>query len=92
MFYVGHNSESNESIDNIEKASYQTGMFEAVSPYRQFYVLQIIRYWVELLIGLQYEAMSTNTHGYIPYFNEIFPYFNCEDKWLKSKKKWDNLL
>jgi len=91
IVYIMFSSETNEPINNIEELSYQHAMFETISPYRQFYVLQTIRYWVELLVGLQYKAMSTDTHYDIPYFDEIFLCFNVRDQWLKRRKKWDNL-
>jgi hypothetical protein len=53
---VLHTSETGKEVTDAEEASRMTGMYQAVSPYRQLYVLQIIRYWVELLRSLQYKA------------------------------------
>src|SRR5205807_2265471 len=46
---VLHTSEKGNEVTDIEEASQLTGMYEAVAPYRQLYVLQVVRYWVELL-------------------------------------------
>jgi hypothetical protein len=63
-------------------------MYEAVAPYRQLYVLQIIRYWVELLSSLQYGAMGTGSQD-IPFFTEVFAPFYNEDSYFKTRKIWD---
>jgi len=87
---VRHSSESREDITDIETASFQTGMYEAVSKYRQLYVLQIIRYWVEILRGLQYKAMSIGKYE-IPHFSEIFALFYNSDSYLLTRKTFDRL-
>lgn len=85
---VLHTSETGKEITDIEKASHMTGMYEAVAPYRQLYVLQIIRYWVELLSSLQYSVMRTGSQD-IPFFTEVFAPFYNEDSYLKNRKIWD---
>lgn len=82
---VLHTSELGEEISDIEEASHRTGMWHAVAPFRQLYVLQIIRYWAELLSSLQYGANSEN----IPYFSEIFALFYNNDSYFKTRKTWD---
>lgn len=87
---VRHLSESRDEITDVETASFQTGMYEAVSKYRQLYVLQIIRYWVEILRGLQYEAMNIGKQE-IPHFSEIFALFNNSDAYFLTRKTFDRL-
>lgn len=85
---VRHSSETGTSITSVEEASFRTGVFEAVAPLRQLFVLQIIRYWVEMIRELQYMAMEDCREN-IPFFSEIFaPFFN-DDSYLKSRKTWD---
>jgi hypothetical protein len=86
--HVCHSSETGSDITSIEEGSYRTGMFEAVAPHRQFVVLQIIRYWVELLYDLQYKAQSLGKQE-IPFFGDIFGLFYNEDTYLRSRKTWD---
>ena len=85
---VLHVSETGDEITDIGTASQMTGMYEAVAPYRQLSVLQIIRYWVELLSSLQYQAMGTGSQD-IPFFTEIFAPFLNDDARLKKRKIWN---
>jgi hypothetical protein len=85
---VLHTSETGEVVANLEEASQMTGMYRAVAPYRQLYVLQIIRFWVELVWSLQDTAMQSGGQD-IPFFSEIFaPFFN-HDSYLRTRKTWD---
>jgi len=87
---VRHTSETGSEIKYVEDASYRTGMQRAVAPYRQLYVLQIIRYWVELLFSLQDAAVQTGTED-IPFFSDVFrPFYNC-DSYIKTRKTWDTV-
>jgi hypothetical protein len=87
---VLHTSEMGEEITDIEKASHMTGVYKAVAPYRQLCVLQVIRYWVELLSSLQYIAMGAGSQD-IPFFTEIFaPFFN-DDAYIRTRKTWEKL-
>ena len=63
-------------------------MTEAVSKYRQLYLLQIIRYWVELLGDLQYRASNIDNEK-IPYFTEIFAIFFNDDKYFLTRKTYE---
>ncbi|MCB0194689.1 MAG: hypothetical protein KDJ65_22245 [Anaerolineae bacterium] len=83
-------SETGSEITSVQEASYRTGMLKAVAPYRQLYVLQIIRFWVELVVNLQYEAMSLGKEN-IPFLIEIFGSFYNTDSYFKGRKKWDNI-
>lgn len=86
---VQFTSETGSEITDVQEASFRTGLQEAVAPYRQLYVLQIIRFWVELIFSLQYSAMELNQQN-IPFFSEIFAPFYNPDSYLKSRKTWDN--
>jgi hypothetical protein len=85
---ICHASETGEEITDVEDASRRTGMQAAVAPYRQLYILQIIRYWVELLTSLQYTAMQDGSEE-IPFFSEIFAPFYNDDSYIRTRKTWD---
>jgi hypothetical protein len=87
---VRHTSETGVEITDIEDASHRTGVQTAVAPYRQLYVLQIIRYWVELLSFLQHTAMQTGSED-IPFFSEVFAPFYNDDSYIKTRKTWDTV-
>jgi hypothetical protein len=87
---VRHTSETGTEITDVEEASYRTGMQEAVAPYRQLFVLQIIRFWVELLGNLQDEAMKVGKEE-IPFFSEVFAPFYNADSYLRTRKTWDKI-
>ena len=80
--------ESDNELTNIGNASFQTGFNTAVAPYRQLYVLQIIRYWVELLNKLQHKAMELKIED-IPHFTEIFALFYNSNTYFKTRKNWN---
>lgn len=85
---VFHTAETGEAIEQYGEASFRTGMFEAVAPHRQLYVLQIIRYWVELLWELGSQAQSLGRKE-IPFFGEIFGGFYNDDSYFKSRRTWE---
>lgn len=85
---VQHRSETGTEINSVFDGSYRTGVFEAVAPYRQLFVLQIIRYWVELICELEVEAMSLGSED-IPFLSEIFAHFYNSDSYFKTRKTWD---
>lgn len=85
---VRHSSETGAEITNVEDASYRTGMQEAVAPYRQLFVLQVIRFWVELAWRLQVQAMAVGKQD-VPYLSEIFAPFYNSDSYFKRRKTWD---
>lgn len=88
QFMVRHTSETGAPITDVEDASSRTGMVEAVAPYRQLYVVQIIRYWAELLTALQYIAMRHDVDD-IPFFSEVFAPFYNADSYIRTRKTWD---
>ena len=85
---VLHTAETGEMISSIGEASFRTGMYNAVAPHRQFFVLQVIRYWVELLWELGFKAQALGRQE-IPFFGEIFAIFYNHDTYLKSRKTWE---
>ena len=85
--FVQHFGEDEEQITSLKNASFRTGIFEAVAPYRQLFVFQIIRYFSEVLTSLQYLILK-ETHYEIPYFSDIFRIFYNDDKYIKSRKTW----
>jgi hypothetical protein len=87
---VRHTSELNQEVTDVQEASEMTGMYEAVAPYRRLYVLQVIRYWVELLSSLGGEAAKIGPED-IPYFDEMFRAFYNDDAYFKSRKTWDEV-
>jgi hypothetical protein len=86
MSAVLHLSETGDEITDLQQASQMTGVYEAVAPYRQVCVLQVVRYWVELLKALQWIATSKSDD--IPHFGEIFALFNNDDSYLRTRKTW----
>lgn len=87
---VLHTSESGGEISSVQEASFRTGMQQAVAPYRQLFVLQIIRYWVELLCDVQYKAMAIGKQD-IPFFGELFAPFCNDDSYIRKRKTWDKV-
>lgn len=89
---VQHIAETGEEINDVIDASYRTGIQESIAPYRQLYVLQIIRYWVELLWELESKAMQINIMKEdIPYLHEIFGGFYNDDSYFRTRKTWDTI-
>lgn len=87
---VRFRSETGSEISNVEEASFRTGIYESVAPYRQLTVLQIIRYWVEIIWELQYQAMALDKQE-IPFFSEIFAPFYNQDSYIRTRKTWDTV-
>lgn len=84
---VFHTSETGDPITDLEDGSIRTGMFEAVARYRQLYVLQVIRYFLEVLLSLSDQVRGED----IPHFPEVFALFYNEDWYLRSRKTWETL-
>jgi hypothetical protein len=82
-----HIAETGDPISDVEDASRRAGMNSAVVPYRQLYVLQMIRYWVELLSELHALTCSISQED-VPFLPEIFRMFNNEDRYFKSRRTW----
>lgn len=88
---VYHLSETGEVIDDLENSSFKTGMTESISKYRILYVAQMVRYWVEILRGLQYLAFKLSKEQHIPWMNESFTIFNNNDAYLLTRRSFDRL-
>jgi hypothetical protein len=87
---VLYSSETGTEITDVQEASYRMGRQKAVAPYRQLFVLQIIRFWVELVCDLQYKAMEMGTQE-IPFLSEIFAPFYNADAYFRTRKTWDKI-
>ena len=90
MASVRFTAEDSGAWMNAVQASRRTGISQAVAPYRQLYLLQIIRYLTELLMALEYQARSIPSMG-LPYFGEIFGMFYNDNSFFRSRKMWDRL-
>lgn len=85
---VRHISETNTEITSVYNGSYRTGMQSAVAPLRQLFVLQIIRFWVELSWHLELQARRRGSED-IPFLCEIFAMFYNSDSYFRTRKTWD---
>lgn len=85
---VFHIAETGEVINEYRDVCFRTGMYKTVGPLRQLYVLQIIRYWVEILCELEHRARSFGRQEEIPTFGDIFHDFRNDDKYFRSRKTW----
>lgn len=83
-----HTSETGAAITDLEDGSFRTGMFEAVAPYRQLYVLQVIRFFTEILLGV-HDLMGNDDD--IPHFGEVFALFYNDDRYMRTRKGWEGL-
>lgn len=86
-YYFG---ETSNEIRSIEESNFRTGMAESNTKFRQLYVAQIVRYWVEILRALQYKAMSFRKND-IPFFGEIFALFYNKDSYLITRRNYERL-
>lgn len=87
---VLHTSETGDEITDFEEGSKRTGVWEAVAPHRQLAVLQVIRYWTELIGWLERSAQALPGED-IPFFGEVFAMFYNDDAYLKTRKTWEKL-
>ncbi len=87
---VRYSTEDNAELNDPIEASKRTGIWEAVAPYRQLYMLQIIRFFTELLMELGYKAMEICPMD-IPHFGEFFGLFYNDDAYFRGRKTWDKL-
>jgi hypothetical protein len=81
--------------DGAQILTYEDGVLralkhEAVAPYRQLLVLQIVRYWVDLLCELEALARTVMPSD-VPYFNEILGPLANDDAYIRRRKTWDQL-
>ncbi|MBF8675199.1 hypothetical protein IRZ53_10940 [Pseudomonas fulva] len=87
---VSHTSEDGIAIRDFDDASHRTGVFEAVAPKRQLYILQMIRYWSEIIFSLESLSRQIDKES-TPYFGEILGGFANDDSYLRSRKTWDTI-
>lgn len=85
-----HTSETSEEITDFEDSSRRTAIWKAVAPLRQLAVLQVIRYWAELIVQLQ-DAAHRIPGNHVPFFGEVFALFYNEDSYLKTRKTWERI-
>ena len=86
--FVFHAAEGGTPILSHDDAVLRTLKYEAVAPYRQLYVMQIIRYWVELLCDLEAVARSVMPADDVPFFNEILGPLANDDAYIRRRKTW----
>ncbi len=87
---VRFTTEDNAELTDAVDASRRGGIWESVAPYRQLYMLQIIRYLTELLLALGHKAMAIQSAD-IPHFGEIFGLFYNDNAYFRSRKTWDKI-
>jgi hypothetical protein len=85
---VRHTEESGDAITTVSKASFLTGVNSAIAKYRQLYVLQIVRYWVELLLMINIKNYQTG-QSEIPDLSEYFAIFYNSDKYFLTRKTYE---
>lgn len=90
MTLVDHTSEKGEKIDTVKDGLELSMIQKATSVYRQFFVVKLIRFYMEILWNLQNEAQKFGREE-IPFFHEIFGGFFVPDSKIKRKKRWDNV-
>lgn len=79
-------------IDNsLEKLLIMQLASESIRPFRQLYVFQVVRLFVEILCKIQAkycERSQDDIDITLPYFSEIFVVFNNEDGYIKLRRSW----
>ena len=86
--FVFHTAEDGTPIESYGDAALRTLKHEAIAPYRQLLVLQIIRYWVELLCDLEMPARNVRPDD-VPFFNEILGPLCNSDPYIRTRKTWN---
>ncbi|MBI5713190.1 MAG: hypothetical protein HZC38_07175 [Chloroflexi bacterium] len=76
-------AENGDEVTSTQDVMYLGEIYEAVAPYRQLFVLQIIRYWTEIIGSLQYKAMGIGKQD-IPFFSDVFVSFYNDDSDLQT--------
>jgi hypothetical protein len=84
---VLHISETGDMITTMVDGSRRTGMYEATAPLRQLHVLQVIRYWVEVLGHLETAAAAVSDD--VPGLGEMFAIFYNDDYYLRTRKTFE---
>lgn len=84
--YFDHILEDGTRITKPGDYYFGVSFAQAIFPYRQLLVLQIIRYWVELTMELGRAAMASDIE--VPFFSEIFAQYFNPDSYLRTRKTW----
>jgi hypothetical protein len=87
---VEHQDENGAGLNTIFESSAMTGKYMAIRGWRQFYVSVICRYWVEILRELEYKARAVKTES-IPFMGYMFAIFYNDNRYLKSRKRFDSI-
>lgn len=85
---VLHSSEDGNIITDVREGSFRTGIYNSVTPYRQLYLAQIVRYWTELIWKLQYKAMDIGKDE-IPYFSDMFGCFYNDNSYFRGIRNYN---
>lgn len=85
---VRHLSDADIPLESVLSASEARGYADAVGSHRQLAVLQIIRYWREILSELDDQNMKSHIADVPSLGDYLVPYFN-DDKYLRSRMTWD---
>jgi hypothetical protein len=88
--FVLHTAEDGTPILSSGDAVLRTLKHEVVAPYRQLRVLQIVRYWVDLLCDLEILARTAMPLD-VPFFSEILGPLASDDAYIRSRKTWDKI-
>lgn len=80
-------SESGDTINTVESASYETGRANAAAPYTRMYVLQIARFISHLMSDLTFASHRSQLEN-VPHLSEFFAIFNNDNALFKRRRIW----
>jgi len=89
LMLVQHQAEDGSEISSVLDASMRTGKWEATAKYRRLYVLQVVRFWWEILRGLEWAARNAGLQP--PFFGDIFGLFTNDDSYFLQKSDWQRV-
>jgi hypothetical protein len=78
-------SPEGEHVGSIYDSLLNEGRAEVVASHAQFYIAQIVRFFVEVFSHLESRASS------VPHFSEILRIFYNSDGYLMERKSWELL-
>ena len=85
--FVRQVSQTSNRITTMADATMQAAIDRYVERYVRMYVLQIIRFVARVLSHLGSAAQAKGLQE-IPYLDEYFYLFRCDDAEMKSRKTW----
>lgn len=88
--FVLHTAEDGTPVISYEDGVRRTLKHKAIASYRQLLVLQIVRYWVDLLGELEMLARGVMSND-IPFFSEILGPLANDDAYIRSRRTWDKI-